>query len=153
LMTSMKLLADGGFAAFDSNEYDTIPNNSSGRIMNFVFRNATLIDRTKPDQLVTTTADIGVNLERRRAEQLQPTTIRQVGQVTLAGLEEFDASEFNVTGRFQPLRVGNYGEMLFYKKGREVNWASPDIEKEFPPDAIFSLGKWVRGEGLLKRRN
>ena len=153
LMTSMKLLADGGFTAFDPNEYETIPNNTSGRILHFVFRDATLIDRTKPDQPVTTTVDIGVNLERRRAEQLQPTTIRQVGQVTLAGLEEFDASEFNVTGRFQPLRVGNYGEMLFYKKGREVNWASPDIEKEFPPDAIFSLGKWVRGEGLLKRRN
>ena len=153
LMTSMKLLADGGFAGFDPNEYETIPNNTSGRILHFVFRNATLIDRTKPDQPVTTTVDIGVNLERRRAEQLQPTTIRQVGQVMLAGLEEFDASEFNITGRFQPLRVGNYGEMLFYKKGREVNWASPDIEKEFPPDAIFSLGKWVRGEGLLKRGN
>lgn len=153
MMTAMRLLADGGFSSFASEEYETIPNNTSGRIMNFIFRNATLVDRTKPDQPVTQLADIGVNLERRRAEQLQPTTIRQVGDIALAGLEEFDASEFNVTGRFQPLRPGNYGELLFYKKGREVDWASTDIEKEFPPDAIFSLGKWVRGETLLKRLN
>ena len=153
MMTSLKLLSDGGFAAFAPEEYETIPNNTSGRIVHFVFRKATLIDRTNPDQPVTTMADIGVNLERRRAEQLQPTTIRQVGEISLAGLEEFDAAEFHVTGRFQPLRPGNYGELLFYKKGREVNWASPDIEKEFPPDAIFSLGKWVRGEGLVKRVN
>jgi Zinc carboxypeptidase len=153
MMTSMKLLADGGFAAFPPEEYESIPNNTSGRIMHFVFRNATLIDRSKPDQPATTVADIGVNLERRRAEQLQPTTIRQVGEIPLSGLEEYNAGEFNVTGRFQPLRPGNYGELLFYKKGREVNWASPDIEKEFPPDAIFSLGRWVRGEGLLKRQN
>ena len=153
MMTSMKLLADGGHSAFPPEDYETIPNNTSGRIAHFVFRNATLVDRTKPDQPATAVADIGINLERRRAEQLQPTTIRQVGEITLAGLEEYDAGEFNVTGRFQPLRPGNYGELLFYKKGREVNWASPDIEKEFPPDAIFSLGKWVRGEGLLKRRN
>ena len=90
----------------------------------------------------------------RRAEQLQPTRIRQVGLLlSIAGLDEYDASEFNVTGRFQPLKQGNYGELLFYKKGREVNWSSSDIEKEFPPDAVFSLGKWAKGEGLVKRRN
>ena len=152
IMTAMKLLADGGFTAFDPEDYDLIPNNTSGRIMHFIFRNATMIDRTKPDSPVV--GDIGTNLERRRAEQLQPTVIRQIGDLSaISGLEEFDASGFNVTGRFQPLKTGTFGELLFYKKGREVNWASPDIEKEFPPDAIFSLGKWVKGEGLLKRRN
>ena len=152
LMTSMTLLADGSFANFDPAEYELIPNNTSGRIMNFIFRNVTVIDRANPEAVVI--ADIGVNLERRRAEQLQPTTIRRVGDLaSLAGLEEFDAGEYNVTGRFQPLKPGNYGELLFYKKGREINWASTDIEKEFPPDAIFSLGKWVKGEGLLRRRN
>lgn len=152
MLTAMRLLSDGGFTAFDPNDYELIPNNTSGRIAHFVFRKATMIDRTKPD--TPTVGDIAVNLERRRAEQLQPTTIRQVGELsTLAGLEEYDASEFNVTGRFQPIRTGSYGELLFFKKGREVNWASSDIEKEFPPDAIFSLGKWVRGEGLLKRLN
>lgn len=153
-LTSMKLMADGGFTAFNPNDYELIPNNTSGRVVNFMFRNATIIDRTKPTSPVTTTGDLAIVLERRRAEQLQPTRIRRVGHaLTIAGLDEYDASEFNVTGRFQPLKQGNYGELLFYKKGREVNWASANIEKEFPPDAIFSLGKWVKGEELVKRRN
>ena len=153
-LTSMKLLADGGSTAFNPNDYELIPNNTSGRVVNFMFRNATIIDRTKPMSPVTTTGDLAIVLERRRAEQLQPTRIRQVGPaLTIAGLDEYDVSEFNVTGRFQPLKQGNYGELLFYKKGRQVNWASANIEQEFPPDAIFSLGKWVKGEDLVKRRN
>lgn len=151
-LTSMKLLADGGDMAFNVADYEFIPNNTSGRIMNFVFRNASMIDRKNPDQLLI--ADIGVNIERRRAEMLQPATIRKIGDLSsIAGLAEYEAGEFNVTGRFQPLKTGTYSELLFYKKGREVNWASTDIEKEFPPDAIFSLGKWVKGEGLVKKRN
>lgn len=95
-----------------------------------------------------------MNLERRRAEQLQPAGIRKVGDLSaISGLEDYDASEFNVTNRFQPIKAGSYAEFLFYKKGRVVNWASSDIEKEFPPDAIFSLGKWAKGDGLVKRRN
>lgn len=152
-LTSMKSLADGGFVAFNPNDYELIPNNTSGRIVNFVFRNATIIDRTKPG-LPPTVADLAIVPERRRAEQLQPIRIRQVGPaLTIAGLDEYDVSVLNVTGRFQPLKVGNYGELLFYKKGREVNWASTDIEREFPPDAIFSLGRWVKGEELVKRLN
>lgn len=152
-LTSMKLLADGGFSAFRHEDYELIPNNTSGRIMNFIFRNATVIDRTKPDAPAVT-GDLGINTERRRAELIQPTRIRQIGNLsTIAGLEEYDAGEFNVTGRFQPLKTGNYGELLFYKKTRQVNWASPDLEREFPPDAVFSLAKWPIGEGLVKRRN
>lgn len=150
ILTALKLLSTDTLTALDPAGYDLIPNNTSGRIMHYVFRGASMIDRSKPTQVVK--GDIGVNLERRRAEQLQPTTIRQVGEISsVAGLEEFDASEFYVTGRFQAIKPGSYGELLFYKKDREVNWASSDMEREFPPDAIFSLGKWVRGEALLKR--
>jgi hypothetical protein len=152
-LTSMKLLADGGTTAFNPNDYELIPNNTSGRVVNFVFRNATMIDRTKPDA-DPVSGDLAISVERRRAEQLQPTRIRQVGPaLTIAGLDEYDASDFNVTGRFQPLKQGNYGELLFYKKGREVNWTAADIEKEFPPDAVFSLGKWAVGDGVVKKRN
>lgn len=152
IMTAMKLLADGGDRTFNPDDYELIPNNTSGRIMNFVFRNATLIDRFKPENKLI--ADVGVNLERRRAEQLQPAGIRQIGDLSMiAGLEDYDAGEFNITNRFQPLKAGSYAEFLFYKKDRVVNWASSDIEKEFPPDAIFSLGKWAKGDGLVKRRN
>ena len=150
-LTAVKLLADGGDTAFNPADYELIPNNSSGCILHFVFRNATIIDRSKPaDQLI---ADLGLFTERRRAEMSAPTTIRQVGDLSMiSGLEEYDARDFNVTGRFTPLKTGALGELLFYKKGREVDWASTDIEKEFPPDAIFSLGKWVKGEGVVKKR-
>ncbi len=43
-------------------------------------------------------------------------------------------------------------EFLFYKKDRTVDWLSPDLEKQFPPDAIFSSGKLIKGEKLLPRR-
>lgn len=152
MMTAMKLLADGTYSSFNPDDYNFIPNNTSGRVVNFIFRNTSVIDRLKPENILI--ADLGIIIERRRAELLQPTTIRQIGDLSsIAGLEEYDASGFYVTGRIQPLKQGNHGELLFYKKGREVNWASTDIEKEFPPDAIFSLGRWVKGEGLIRKVN
>ncbi len=151
-LTAMKLLADGSYSRFDPNEYELIPNNTSGRIVNFVFRNATVIDRVKPQNLLI--ADIGLVTERRRAEMAQPTTIRQIGDLSaINGLEEYDTRDFFVTGRIQSLKQGNFGELLFYKKDRAINWASTDIEAEFPPDAVFSLGKWVKGEGVVKKLN
>jgi hypothetical protein len=150
-LTAIKLLADGGDKAFNPDDYELIPNNTSGRIMNYIFRNATIIDRTNPGSILI--ADIGLNLERRRAEMASPTTIRQIGDLSaIAGLEEYDSGEFNIIGRFQPLKNGAMGELLFYKKHREINLAATDLEKEFPPDAIFSLGKWVKGEGVVKKR-
>jgi hypothetical protein len=75
-----------------------------------------------------------------------------MGQLTnIAGLDEYDASDFYVVGRFQPIKSGNLGELLFYKRDRQVNWASEDLENEFPPDAIFSLGSFVRGAEALKK--
>ena len=151
-LTAMKLLVDGSYSRFDPNEYELIPNNTSGRIVNFVFRNATVIDRVKPQNLLI--ADIGLVTERRRAEMAQPTTIRQIGDLSaINGLEEYDTRDFFVTGRIQSLKQGNFGELLFYKKDRAINWASTDIEAEFPPDAVFSLGKWVKGEGVVKKLN
>jgi len=50
------------------------------------------------------------------------------------------------------LAVGNFGEMLFYKKDRQIDWSAADVEKSFPPDAIFSLGKWIKGEGVVPKR-
>lgn len=148
LLTAMKVMAEGGYSAFDPSEYRAVPPNSSGRVVHFIFRHGTLIDRAKPNDLVI--SDIAVVIERRRAEMAQPTTIRRTGDLSaLSGLEEYDASGFYITGRYQPLRAGNQAELLFYRKDRSIDWKRDDLEKNEAPDAIFSLGKWVKGEGVV----
>lgn len=150
IMTALQVLAEGKETQFDPAIYDAIPRNSSGRLFHFVFRNATLIDRTK--RASSKVGDIALVLERRRASFVRSTVIRRIGDLSgIFGLEDYDASDFFVTSRFQPLSTGSFGELLFYRRGRVIDWSSKDLEAEYPPDAIFSLGRWTRGEGLLPR--
>lgn len=150
-ITALIALADGSEKSVSPINYEFLPKNSSGRLFNFIFRNASIIERSNP--LDTLIADIGINVERRRAEFTSPVFIRQIGDLTqFAGLDEYDASGFKVVGRFQPLKIGNFGELLFYKKVRQIDWAAVDLEKQFPPDAIFSLGKWLKGGELFPVR-
>lgn len=143
-------LADGTEASFSPANYDLLPANVSGRLLNFVFRKATVIDRLLPDAPLT--LDIGINLERRREEFISPAFIRRMGDLaSVSGLDEYDASGFNVVGRFQPLYLGNFGELMFYKKERTVDWAATELENAFPPDAVFSLGGWIKGEGVVPK--
>jgi len=145
MMTALKSVADGTEKNFSPANYEMLPENSSGSLYYFIFRNATIIDRTKPEAV--TTGDIAVNIDRRRAEFVSPAYIRQIGSLSgYTGLTEFNAADFNVVSRNgSSLRSGDFAELLFYKKSRAVDWKSPDLEKQFPPDAIFSLGKWVKG--------
>ena len=147
MMTALNSLATGSERSTDTAAYDALPHNSSGRVFNFVFRGANIIDRTKPAD--PTIADIAINLERRRAEFPTPGMIRRVGQVPQAGIVEYDASGFIVVGRNSPVRRDSFAELLFYKKSRNVDWSSPDLEKASPPDAVFSVGKWIKGEGVV----
>ncbi len=143
LLTSIKHLADDSEKNLSPLNYDQLPNNSSGRLAYFIFRNASIINREKPEVVIA--GDIAANTERRRAEFTAPTVIRQIGNLKyLAGLEEYDVSDYYLTGRFQPLKSGNPAEIIFYRKNRVVDWTVPDIEKQFPPDAVFSLGKWIK---------
>lgn len=149
-IAALRALADGSEKTFSPINYDMLPNNAGGRLMYFIFRNATVIDRSKPDSPVS--ADIGINLERRREEFPAPGYIRRMGDLSaVSGLTEYDASGYYVTGRMQPVRVGNFGDLLFYKKDRKINWDAEYLEEEFPPDAIFSLGNWFRGGDVLKK--
>jgi hypothetical protein len=151
ILTSLTALSDGSESKFTSTNYDLLPDNTSGRIFNFIFRNATVVDRANPETPIT--ADVAINTERRRAEFTAPTFIRQVGSLSsYSGLEEFNASEYYVVGRFSPAKTGEFGELLFYKKTRAVDWQALDLEKLYPPDAIFSLGKWLKGEELFARK-
>lgn len=148
IAAAFRSIADGSERMRDPVLYDVLPPNSSGRIINFLFLNATVIDRKKPGE--TEQGTIAVGVQRRRAEFPTPGVIRRIGDTgSLAGLVEYDASGFNVTGRFERLAPGSFAEMLFYKKNRTIDWSAPDLEKTFPPDAVFSLGKWVKGEGVV----
>ena len=101
----------------------------------------------------TTIADIGINLDRRRSEFISPAMVRRIGDLSgVWGLDEYDASGFNIVGRNQPLTVGTFAEMLFYKKDRQIDWTVAELEKQYPPDAIFSLGKWIKGEGVVPKK-
>ena len=157
IATALKSLADGSEKAVNPAVYEQLPNNASGRLMYFIFRGATIpFVKTNPDgtrAVEFQTADIGANTERRRAEFAAPSVIRRIGDLSgAAGLEEYDTSGFYAVGRFQPLSTGTFAEIMFYKKGREIDWAAADLERAFPPDAVFSLGKWVKGEGVVPRK-
>lgn len=150
ILTALKSLADGSEKTFSQANYEMLFGNSSGRLMNVIFRGASLPQAGTSD---VQTADIGVNLDRRRAEFASSATVRRVGDLSgVAALEEYDASGFNVVGRFPPLAAGSIAQLLFYRKDRAVDWTLPDMEKQAPPDAIYSLGKWIKGEGVVPRR-
>lgn len=150
ILTALKVLADGMENNFDPAVYDTIPPNSSGRLFNFIFRNAALIERSKPQNLIY--GDLALVTERRRAGFVRSTVIRRIGDLTnFYALEDYDASGFFITTRYQPLATGSFGELLFYRRDRKINWSSRDLEAEFPPDAVFSLGRWTKGEALLRK--
>ena len=107
--------------------------------------------RSDPD---VTVGDLALNLERRRAEFPSPAKVREVGDLSsYYGLDEYDASGFFVTGRLEPIKAGKMGELLFYKKDRKVDWTAPDLEKQFEPYAILSFGKWIKGPGVVPKKN
>ncbi len=146
MMTALRSLADGTEKFFSPATYEALPLNSSGSLFYFIFRNATIVNRTSPDASVT--ADIGVNIDRRRAAFVAPAYVRQIGNLSsYTGLTEFDASDYVIVSRnVSAIKTGDFAELMFYKKNRQVDWKSPDLEKQFPPDAIFSVGRWFKGE-------
>lgn len=152
-LTALQSIADGSEARISPANYDSLPLNTSGKITHFLFRRATVVNYT--DAIVTPfVSDVAVNLERRRAEFASATFIRDVGGLpNLTGLEEYDASEFYLVPRFGKLRVGESGEFFFYKKTRTIDWKAPNLETAAPPDAVFSLGKWFKGEGVVPKKN
>jgi Predicted carboxypeptidase len=146
MLTALTKLADGSEKNVAPTLYEQLPDNSSGRIYNFVFRNLSVVNLGKPESSATA---IGVNTERRRASLVAPNRIQEIGTVSRAGLEEYDASGYYVVPRTGKIKVGEVAEFIFYKKDRKVDWASSNLEKQYPPDAIFSAGKWIKGGALF----
>lgn len=153
-MTALQLLATGTEREQDPNSYVNLPENSSGGLVNFVFRKANIVVAQPAAATVTIRpADIAAVTERRRAGLGAPVKIRSVGEIlNTRGLEEYDASGFNIVQRFGKTKPGELAEFYFYKRERTIDWAASELEKQFPPDAIFSTGKWIKGEKLVPRR-
>ena len=151
ILTALNALATGSEKNLTGANYDQLPENSSGRLFNIIFRNATVIDRANAQ--TSALADIAVNVDRRRAEFTPPFYIRQVSSLSAySGLEEFDVSGYYAVARFTSIKPGEFSELLFYKKDRTVDWNALELEKQYPPDAIFSLGKWHKGAELFTKK-
>ncbi len=152
-LTGLQSIADGIETRLSPINYDLLPLNTSGKIVHFLFRKATVVNFADPT-ITPFSADVAVNMERRRAEQIAPTFVRSIGDLpALKGLEEYDAADFYLVPRFGKLKAGEMGEFLFYKKSRRIDWKTPNLETAVPPDAIFSQGKWRTGEGILSKKN
>ena len=150
-LTALTSIADGSEKTSSPDDYLKLKDNSSGSVYNFIFRGANVMNGSGPGK--TTSTDIGVNLQRRRASFAQTTVIRDIGDLkNISGLEEYAAENFNVVQKFGNLKSGELGELFFYKKDRQIDWTSKNLETDFPPDAVFSGGKWIKGEGIVPRK-
>ena len=96
--------------------------------------------------------DIAVNMQRARAGKSRLCHIANLGDIRGRGIEEYDASGFNVVQRFRENRVGSLADLFFYKRDRAVDWRASEIEKKFPPDAVFAGGRWTIGEGIVPKK-
>jgi hypothetical protein len=154
-MTALQAIATGSEATQSAVPYLSLIPNGSGTIVSVIFRKANIVQVSRAVEgpaVIFSTGDIAGVTERRRASFAAPTIIRGVGSVgSLVGLEEYDASPFNVFQRFGRMAHGELAALYFYKKDRLVDWASTKLEKQFPPDAIYSNGRFLKGEGLVRR--
>ncbi len=174
-LTALRSLANGSEANADTKAYVDLSENSSGKLHNFIFRNATVVsfeevkeetneetagseDERKPENPVEKpkvfkpySADVAMNRERRRAEITNPPIfVRQIGALSdHRGLTEYDVTGYYIYAGNGVVKSGRAGEFLFYKKTRKIDWNAEDIKTKFPPDAIFARGKWVIGEELF----
>ena len=142
-LTALNSIASESWKRADAKVYENLPFNSSGELYNVIFRRANIINPT--DQTEQYTADIAVNRERRRDELLAPFFIREVGDLSVyKGLDEYDVSEFYLVPKNDSVKLGAASEFLFYKKSRKIDFAAKDLQKQFPPDAVYANGKWTK---------
>lgn len=150
-MTALKSIADGSERTQSPDAYLALKNNSSGSVFNIIFRGANIVNPAAGKQPYT--GDIGINTERRRASIGMLNFIREIGDLSgSSGFDEYAAGDFNVIQKLGNLKVGELAELLFYRKTRTVDWTAAGLEKQFPPDAVFSSGKWAKGEGVVPKK-
>jgi hypothetical protein len=142
-MTALNALATGSEANESTAPYLSLPLNGSGILAHVIFRNATVVNSGRPSNGESVVVAVR---QRRRASFAQAYLITSVARDTrLVGLSEYNAAGYYIVQRFGRLRESELAEFYFYKKDRNIDWTSPDLEKEFPPDAVFSGGKFIKG--------
>ena len=142
-LTALNSIAGESYKRADAKIYENLPFNNSGKLYNVIFRRASIINPT--DQIEPFTADIAINRERRRDELPAPFFVREVGDLSVyKGLDEYDVSDFYLVPKNASVKLGAASDFLFYKKGRKIDFAAKDLEKQFPPDAVFISGKWTK---------
>ena len=152
-MTVLQSIVTGTDRTQDPNLYINLPENGSGGLVNFVFRQANVVMIDPAATVSIRPADISAVMERRRASFVPSVKIRGIGDIgAVRGLEEYDLSAFNVVQRFGRAKTGELADLFVYKRDRNVEWTSPELEKQFPPDAVFSAGKWIKGGNLIPKR-
>ena len=147
-LTALRSIVTGSERSQDPNLYIYLPENGSGSLVNFVFRGGGIV---KGDGTVSL-GDISAVTQRRRASFLQSNVISVVGDIgRVRGLEEYDASQFNIVQRLGQMQSGKVAEFYFYRKDRVIDWKTLDVNTT-KPDAVFSFGKWPVGEGKVPRK-
>ncbi len=91
-------------------------------------------------------ADVAVQRVRRRAEfKNPPTFVSRIGELkNHRGLTEFDVRNYYIISDKGFIKEGIYGNLLFYKVTRNIDWNAEDFLHKFPPDAVFSNGVWLK---------
>lgn len=147
-LTALTSLVDGSEKILSPMNYEFVPNNGSGNLYNFIFRRAGVVNNSA-EIVQISSADVAVNTQRRRAGEYTPAFVQATGSLLNSrGLDEYDASNFYLVPKFYgvTVRAGAMGEFLFYRRDKSIDWKAADLEKQFPPDAVFSGGKWIKGE-------
>ncbi|MCA1625811.1 MAG: peptidase M14 [Acidobacteria bacterium] len=151
-LSALQAIVDGSEKKANPKIYDQLPFNETGNLFNVIFRKANIINFNETTEPFT--ADVAINAERRRSGENAPTFVQEIGDLSVfSGLNEYDASDFYLVQKKGLLRTGASGEFFFYKKTRKIDWKVKDLEKAFPPDAVFSNGKWTKGEKLLSKKS
>lgn len=135
-LSALQSIVDGSEKQTPMSIYDNTLFNSSGDIYNYIFRKATVISEKGEPYI----ADVGVNAERRRANEESPTFVQEIGDLSVyAGLEEYMVKDYYLVPKADFLHIGSAAEFSFYKKSRVK-----DLKKLPEPDAVFSNGKWKK---------
>lgn len=152
-LSAFHALVSGSEKRADAKVYDNLTFNDNDWLFNYIFRDASIIERPADPPIsdakpMPFKADVAVNAYRRRAGEDPPMSVQEIGDLdNFFGLEEIDVSNYYLVPMDGgALRNGSPAGFLFYRidRSQNIDWTEKDLQKKFPPDAIFDKGKWVK---------